>query len=165
MSTYLEHQNELNTILNSVRADIFNAIIDDPAFVPDEATANSGTLDKSVSYTENEVTINISVFTIGNDDDVVLTQDDARSPSYTTLEISQLLEIFQGFSNVTTKVAKIVNYSFPVRVIVDSDATTDEITLTAYKKIYQQINLVDPVSSIEDDLANPYNADDVGVVY
>jgi len=57
------------------------------------------------------------------------------------------------------KVAKLVEFSLLVRVIVEADATDDEIIEKSYSKVQDKIDsreLGDNMVSLEDDLECPY---------
>lgn len=57
------------------------------------------------------------------------------------------------------KVAKLVEVSFTLRVIVNSDANDDEIIQASYPKLQERINnqeLGDNVTTIEDDEECPF---------
>jgi len=170
MSTYLEHEAYLQNLLTSLKEDIFNAIINDPSFVKDNLSENSGTLVKNADYTKNEQTINITSFKVKQNNNVELIQTNGQSPVFTTLEPSQLLEIFQDFNNTPQKIAKIVEFTFAIRVVVPTDTTDIEIKNKAYRKLKDNVFLKlkiqdfnnDPVSLLEDDLSNPYDSNDIG---
>lgn len=61
------------------------------------------------------------------------------------------------------KVAKLVTVSFITRVVVDEDATNEEILETAKPNYIEKLNnneLLDNLDRIEDDTECPYNADE-----
>lgn len=169
MKTYIEQLANYTTLFNSVKNDIYQAVLLDPAFIHDNVTANSGSLIKNATYMKGAVTITVTKFTIKPNDNIELAQTNGQSPTVNLLEIEQLLELYNAF-NIYQKEAKEVEFNFVIRVVVDSDKDDAFIATKAYNKLKGLINdklfvtdwNVSPITIIRDDVDNPYDSTDVG---
>ncbi len=169
MGTYLEYSNSFNSTRQNLLQDFFYSIRNDPGFINDNQTINSGTLEKSITYTNNQSSIVITGFTIQTNNNIRLYQINGQTPLITSLDFEQILECYQQFSAIT-KIAKIVTLETSIRVVVNKDATDEEIKEKAFLKIKGRLsqefdinsNLINKIFTIETDNQNPYNTGDIG---